>query len=434
MSPVSVFVSSTRGDLDEDCRPHVIESLEGYALVVQMDHWPLDSEDDVNSVIDLCHHKVRDESTHFIGLFAFRRGWIPPAWRDSYRSITEAEYDWARQYGKRIAVFLPNPTSDFAKKLRERAREQSKSETEAQNRFLERVREDMFFRDFKHETQLAVRVVQQCELWRRGGGIRGAAAAATQASSLVPQQELLSLGQGKQVRAFESLLDPLSEPSAPQAASVLIHGPVDFGQDHLAERLAALVASKASSPPKQIRVSIGVAWRGSNAESLCSTIGKELGRPDCDNTQELVDVMSKVLQSIDVVLDIRHIQRFEGMHESSLLGFFQDFWKPLAVGINQTRCRQLITLLGLEKAESTTENDSSLIQSIEQFEEQLDGHKIISLPRLGNMRVGELVGFLKRWKSPEDATRIAERLIEETGGAPNTLRGRLREQSIWESS
>src|SRR2546430_1149123 len=86
---VRVFLGSTRGDLDDDCRKYARDAI-GFAggFVVEMDRWTVPYEDPVV----ICKRKLEQDSTHYLGLFASRRGHTP-AGLDM--SITEAEFRWA---------------------------------------------------------------------------------------------------------------------------------------------------------------------------------------------------------------------------------------------------------------------------------------------------------------------------------------------------
>src|ERR1044071_8422673 len=105
---VRVFVSSTRKDLSPaddpllNCRECAIQAVAvGAALPVTMETWvtPYAKPEDV------CKGKVL-KSSHYLGIFAYRRGWEPDSLAP--KSITEAEFEWASGSKKEadIAVLI----------------------------------------------------------------------------------------------------------------------------------------------------------------------------------------------------------------------------------------------------------------------------------------------------------------------------------------
>src|SRR5262249_44729303 len=149
------FLGSTRKDLDADCRRAVLEAVKvAEAVAVEMGDWDADHVDAVR----LCRQKLELESSHYVGVFAYWRGWEPKL----KLSITQAESEWACGCRKdpppcRMAVFVPNPCSDFDQKLRERAIDQTAEQAAAQKKFLERVSRDVY-QVFDDPINLALKV------------------------------------------------------------------------------------------------------------------------------------------------------------------------------------------------------------------------------------------------------------------------------------
>src|SRR5438105_1385180 len=106
---VKVFLGSTRRDLDKDCRPYARDAIgQGGAFVVEMDGWTTTYGD----AVDVCRQKLEKDSTHYLGLIAFRRGHVP----DGHdRSVTEMEFHWAVACREKehVAVFLPETKPAF---------------------------------------------------------------------------------------------------------------------------------------------------------------------------------------------------------------------------------------------------------------------------------------------------------------------------------
>ena len=55
----------------------------------------------------MCHAQVQ-EADLFIGLIGMRRGWEPPDDNPEKRSITEMEYDWAKDAAPRFMYVAPD--------------------------------------------------------------------------------------------------------------------------------------------------------------------------------------------------------------------------------------------------------------------------------------------------------------------------------------
>jgi len=94
----TVFTSSTAIDLPEH-RKQVIEAClrMGY-FPVGMEHWPAQDAD----AETVCLREV-DRADVFVGIYAFRYGWVPPAHKVS---ITELEYQRAVVKSKAPAAVL----------------------------------------------------------------------------------------------------------------------------------------------------------------------------------------------------------------------------------------------------------------------------------------------------------------------------------------
>jgi hypothetical protein len=167
-----VFVSATKEDLDPDCRPVVRRAIKiGDAYAETMEEW--NAEYHVKPV-DLCREALEKHSTHFIGVFAHRLGWVPPTFTIS---ITEAEFEWAwnAKPGKRMAVYMPKPKTAFDQELRQRAK-QPDEQADQQAKFRERVlKRNCTVVSFEDCVDLGILVSNRVTLWRLGG-LRGVAA------------------------------------------------------------------------------------------------------------------------------------------------------------------------------------------------------------------------------------------------------------------
>jgi hypothetical protein len=212
---VRVFISSTCQDLEQDCRPAAIEAAGLAGLAVTMERWITDF---ANSV-QVCKEQIESESSHYIGIFAHRRGWVPDAAQIPAtlkaevlgKSITEAEFDWALRKLKNqgMAIFFPRPTTPFDLELRQRASNQSALDAQAQAAFCARVRNLGFtVSQFDKPSQLGNAIAIMVDRWSRGP-LR----AQPQTLTATPDRAALDrLGRVEQQRAFEDCLsNPLAE-------------------------------------------------------------------------------------------------------------------------------------------------------------------------------------------------------------------------------
>ncbi|TWU04654.1 DUF4062 domain-containing protein [Stieleria varia] len=425
---VKVFLSSTRGDMDQDCREWVLNVVRDNASAVEMDHWVMDSDDDEQSVVDLCYQMICVQSTHFLGLFGYRRGWVPSVLEPTRRSITEAEYDWANETGKTLAVFVPNATTKFADELRRRAGSQSEREANEQKQFLDRVRrESLGCLEFKDPGHLVSRAIDTVRSWQ-GGGLRAMVAADRRNARGPNPSEYMFLGCSRQFFAFEQSLELIASPHVAKQTAWLIHGRVGYGHQDLMERIWHRL-SQVTRTIRRVRVPLGVAWREDHCAAVCSLIGRELAVDDCNNIETVAFHLSKVLDSVDVLLEVQMVQRFAG----SLDGFVQNMLQPLIRQLHGRHKRRLLTLIGLEHKESSGEPWKTLLQEppVPGDEETLDPGKLIELPILTPLTTSEIATWLRRFKSEEDAYEIALALTEETEGRRTFVRERLADPSLW---
>ena len=115
---LEVFLSSTAQDLAPH-REAVYERLrrvEFFQCVRQEDFGAQDSD-----AVDFCRKRAQAADL-FIGLIGMRRGWEPEG-DNAKRSITEMEYDWAKEAGRRRFVYISPETFPVPGNLRETSAE-----------------------------------------------------------------------------------------------------------------------------------------------------------------------------------------------------------------------------------------------------------------------------------------------------------------------
>lgn len=419
---VRVFISSTNEDLKDDCRPSLIRAMEGEAQTIEMSSWITDYE----NAVKVCREKIENESTHYVGLFAYRRGWVPDDPELEGKSITEAEFYWAKQSKKTMAVFVPNPVSEIARTLRARAEvpsQQSAADAAAQEAFLRDVSTHGAYMPFDDLVHLAIKVSRRVTVWA-GGGLRGIAAAGaiTPAAAGNPfrsEGELILLGRKKQVRAFEDLLQLLSDDN--EAVCVLVHGPAGYGHQEVLKRLRAKL-SENRWEKRYYKGDIRPDWRRKDTATLIEVVGREMNPAATINSvKTLATQLRGALEVSDVVLEFAELQRLEG----SLSEFAECFWKPLLGELGKHTPHRLIALATFEQPLGNRFTELVVdADSIDSYAPTL----ITALPVLEKFKEAELKDWLRaRGMQQQQARDIAQTLIADTHGHPLLLYRKLED-------
>src|ERR1700722_5873556 len=111
-----VFLGSTAMDLARDCRPNAIRGIRrGGGQEISMETW----DASYRAPVEVCREMVQRKSSHYIGLLAYYRGHVQS---ELGISITQAEFEWARQSPGPAAmgVFIPDSGSSYAATLKRR--------------------------------------------------------------------------------------------------------------------------------------------------------------------------------------------------------------------------------------------------------------------------------------------------------------------------
>jgi hypothetical protein len=419
-----VFLSSTRQDLDAECRPLLLDAIalaEGVAI--SMETWDADYE----LAVELCRRKIEIESTHYLGAFAYYRGWVPP---ELGMSITEAEFTWARQHperSQRMAVFVPKETSAYAQRLKEQVREmQDEAALVAQSEFLHRVMSGGVVQQFESPAHLGMRVVRSIERWANGS-LRQRAAAPIAAPPVATtdrptDHDLNGLGRERQIRKFEDRVRQLATSKQTKAACFVVHGQMGFGHDRLLGALCKVMDSATKGHARQYSFRIGPLWRQNGLVNLVNVIGSEVV-PGWDGAS-VVDLslhLAELLAHADIVVQITNVQRYSG----GLEGFAEQFWAPLVAALGRP-ARRLICLVSIEAGGDPSGGS----------EEESGSHLLLSrlelLARLAPYSVEYLDAWLQTWLDPDAANALATTLIAETQGVPHLIYAALLDTSTWE--
>lgn len=419
------FVSATRVDLKDDCIPAVTEAiLYSGVTPLNMETWDASYEDPVV----LCECKIKYESTHFIGLFAYRYGYTPP---QLDRSITEFEFDTALAYLQRphLAIFLPNPISEFDKQLRDRSKNQKPDEKQKQELFLDKVKKNGTVQLFDNPSNLTLRVLRKMETWKQGG-LRNFAAAASQKpqtsndETRAPKKRL-RLPLKAQERYFEDVLDV----SIGQPACFLLHGPRGYGHMEAISRLQEIVEQKNGHHVHSVMISVDARWRSNTLMRLMEVIGLEIQpQHKPDSLDDFVIQLKRLLNTGDVLLNINNLQRLEG----TLPGFLHEFWSRLLPKLEKHPYR-LIVLVSFEgQIEADWHSFFNDLDTDEKISDFLPT-QLIKLPELKNFTRHDILVALRRMGIEEqDAQAWSTALFDETeGGKPNLLYVKLRDEFGW---
>lgn len=418
---IKVFVSSTRHDLDPDCRPTLLKAVEaGGAQPIVMESWPAE----YLPAFDLVCEKLKG-STHYLGLFAYRRGWIPPG---RTASITEEEFNFARQNlgGSYIAVFVPKEGSEIAELLRERAGAQEPGEEEAQRTFLKRVLAEGVVESFGDVLDLSIRATRRVTLWnlpllaeeleRRAP--RGA----------VPRpDEMAELGRADHAHCFGTRVLPrLVGGGALAAAAVLVAGPPAYGQAQLVARLRRAFEGIARRTPRPLSVGCGPLWSSGGAQSLLRALGRELGQGEPASVAAVAARLGELLQANDLVLEVTQLQNFE----NGVRGFVELFWRPLVDSLPAGAPYSLLCLATHEGAAPAAGAWDGCVQGCDAG--ALDPRSLLLLPELRAFGAEELAVFVSPRVDKAKTDPLVKALMAQSGGVPAYLYTLLTTPSTWD--
>jgi hypothetical protein len=408
-----VFVGSTALDLAKDCRRNAIRGIRrGGAEAVCMENWDASHR----PALEVCQELVQRNSSHYIGLFAYYRGYVQ---NELGISITQAEYEWARECPGpgAMAVFIPDAGSVFAITLRRRASKQTSEDFRAQTQFLKAVSSKGVYLPFEDPADLEGKVTVRVLGW--SGRTLGNLGLEQPMDRKKPaRDDLVTLGRQEALAVFEAIDTPL--------ACFLISGPPGYGHEFVVERLAS--HAKASAGDLRIyHVAIGGLWREPTVGRLVRTIGAEIGVGETAETvDQLAAILSGLLEKTQVLIEIGGIGRLSGM----LPEFVDQFWMPLYSRLASSAQRRLIVLATTELNSIPARWTTLVRRPTHTRTRGPFGERLPVLVELGNYTGDELNRWLRRWLSITDAEALSRRLIEETGGVPAVLYQKL----IWDET
>jgi inactive STAND/Domain of unknown function (DUF4062) len=419
--PVKAFLSSTRSDLDADCRPAALDGIQrGGATPVAMETWVVSYGDPVQ----ICREKLKSDSTHYVGVFAYRYGSRVP---DNSMSITEAEFSFARDTfdSRRLAVFVPDPKCPFAADLLKRASDQTSEEDKAQRAFLDAIRRSGTYTPFTASHDLYQRVKTMVEQWEQGP-LRQTRQVAV-AHDQPEEADICKLGRDMQQKEFESSYALLAARSGPEVAAFVIQGAPGMGHREMATRLRSAFEQSTRNPVMEYSASVSPVWRGEGLRALLSVLGRAL-RPGFSpaSVEEYADALIERLKTSHVILTIHDVQRFT----NSIGGLQAAFWSPLAARAASASQNSLVCFAGVE----TGAPDAGVYAPL--TDETIDAFPpgaMIGLPPLQRFTRIEIVRWLLHWMSKECAIQTTDTLLTETNGEPRLIYTQFRDPGFWDS-
>jgi len=408
---VRVFVSSTRKDLLakhellRDCRQSAIEAVVyGGGVPIDMGTWVAAYD----PPIELCKKKLLG-SSHYLGIFAFRRGFEPPKLKG--KSLTEAEFDWAFEHKKPIAILIPEPLSVIGLMLQELAKDETEAQRLAQQAFLERVHTLGAYMPFETPSELSSKVTRLVLEWKYGD-LESLAAALEEYRS--GSTLITDVGRRVQINQFLLALTGFEGVNPPKVAAFLIHGADGMGHEEMAFQIRkTLKLSGGGQECEHIVVNCQPTWREASLRRLFEVL-------DMGQTPQAVALQLEAkLSRNDVILEIGDLHRFDG----SLSAFIENFWRAVVSSMTKSFPFRLIAILRFGKP-APAEFDA-LLQTVP-LGGAFDELRPVKLPRLEAFTEEELEAWLTNKLSAAEAKEWAKALIDDSGGQPQSIYHKLR--------
>ncbi len=440
---IRIFVSSTSDDLKDTCRKiaiGVIDRKKPHAEAVAMEKW----NDTYIDAVAMCDRKIREESSHYIGIFAYRRGWVPTNLPEiSGKSITEAEYDWALQYKKLLYILMPNPCEKFAQQLFVNSIEgQTEEDDEAQAAFRRRVKNGGFCRQFDNLEEFKKYIQDRVNRWIKDpdGPLDGTASAvdvppsppATAGTPRIPNKNYFEVDRETQHRQFDGVMGDMHRNKSCAGACFLVYGPDHFGHTELIDNLCfGSIYLPASLPLIRIHCD---SWLGTNHISgLIQMIGSEInGRSDTAPVTSILQLAEllkdKKLKTQDVVIRIGSVHSFDG----GILEFSAQFWQPLiqALGDRIGDGIDHRVVLFVTANDPALKDCDHLLQDLRSSSGKLEFAKLLKLDRLTSFTNEDVEAWLTAnfpGKPKHDVAAKADEIIREAGAIPKQVYDMLKQ-------
>lgn len=411
MPDVRVFVSATQLDLKDNCLTAVKAVFNRLKSAVSVDMGSWSASHDKPK--DVCLEILRQDSTHYIGIFALRRGWVPEGDKDS---ITMLEFQTAlEKYGEqrnRMGLFVPEEGSKIQRDLEELAGEQSEEARQAQEQFLNLIRQ-RGCNVFPDSSELQYRVEDLIRRWLDPGSICDLESSASIPASM---RDIQRLGLDDQLYSLNRTL----KKSPDTGLAFIIHGPMGYGHRSATEELAREIESRRTGELKCLVADLSDKQDGEGKLNIFQGLARCL---DLD-LKKLGDTEGALAQTIgvelfkhDVLIRIYNVESYKG-GLNEFLSFWEHFVSAILPG-NTNRNYDLITLFSHEESLGSEINEKPFV---------------VCLPELEQIGQGDLSAWLRQWIEDKSRAReLAAKIFKDTAGVPENTRDLLNDPDIWSS-
>ncbi|HRI60892.1 MAG TPA: DUF4062 domain-containing protein, partial [Saprospiraceae bacterium] len=154
------MISSTVRDLP-DHRKHVMEACQRQTLFpLMMENLPASDAEAISVSL-----KMVDEAEIYVGVFAFRYGYVPKTGNPQQISVTEMEYDHAKKNGKTCLIFIMDKTHPISFDQVEMGENAEKLKV-----FKEKLEKENIVNHFKSPDDLRALVINSLAHWHQAQG------------------------------------------------------------------------------------------------------------------------------------------------------------------------------------------------------------------------------------------------------------------------
>jgi len=343
----NIFLSSTA----KDCVVYRLEMKDALEKNVPVTvHLQEDWASAASLVMTVCQQKLKDQDG-YMGLFGHRYGWIPPDQPLSAKSITQLEWEWARQHWSfrqpPIFIFLPEPGSEAYQDLKLRADKVLLQEypnspakrqisLERQKSFIQEVYEwanNRFINNFKTVLELRDKASASIHHWNKDI-LKQAVHGPGGARQRISEAELGAIGRDQQLKELVRFRSELRQRQQEVAAAFVIHGEENHGQRHFAQFLHGWEEwneEYETLPPSQPD-------RPEDPAYLARWACELLGQPAtlAEAMDYLVATLAARLSERNVVIVLQSLGDAPDRWDQ----FSAGFWRPLQQRLGQTVSRK----------------------------------------------------------------------------------------------
>lgn len=439
-----VFLSATAQDCKnyrESVRDFVHDNLPAVKIFLQ-EHWA----EGASFVVAVCEQKVKNCDA-YLGLFGHRYGWTPPGFT---KSITELEFLWAVDRWKQavppIFILLPEKNSEADDQLKNWAKpllekefpdEASRAAAQAdQQAFLSLViqwaaADGRILVYYRNHTQLIGKALSCIQNWNRDLLLKALQGRRT-AVGEIPADELGRIGRESQLQVLVKAMDVFFDRDQERAVAFLVHGPENYGQ----REFSYFLHSWEDWESANTQVFCGQAPEPDNIDALiCWACGQlQEPTPGTPTVEALANTLAARLARKSVVFIVRSL----GHRSERLTAFLDQLWKPLVdkLAAYPVNGRGRLYWFVIDHAKLTDGGIHGIWRDALDAA-NVDYHKLLPLPALGEIRSSDIRRWLKELNqgkviSVDDVLRedIAQRVTKDDGIPPNVY-NRLALEGFW---